>query len=148
MPPEDFLGILVFDDKVETWKTSLVKAVPANIEKAKQFVSKITARGATDINSALLSAVKMLRHATINKVLPEISTSIILFLSDGEPTSGISNQKEIMDNVKRAIEGQSTLYCLGFGNDVDYNFLEKMALENGGVARRIYEDSDSALQLQ
>ncbi|MCP6645936.1 hypothetical protein NL493_27665, partial [Klebsiella pneumoniae] len=31
---------------------------------------------------------------------------------------------------------------------VDYAFLEKLALDNGGLARRIYEDSDSALQLQ
>ncbi|KAJ6651720.1 hypothetical protein lerEdw1_020682 [Lerista edwardsae] len=29
-----------------------------------------------------------------------------------------------------------------------YTFLEKMALENGGLARRIYDDSDAALQLQ
>lgn len=46
------------------------------------------------------------------------------------------------------MEGVATLYSLGFGWDVDYGFLEKMSLENGGLARRIYEDSDSALQLQ
>lgn len=50
--------------------------------------------------------------------------------------------------MKKAIEGKYTLYNLGFGYGVDYNFLEKMALENKGLARRIYPDSDSALQLQ
>uniref|UniRef100_A0A6I8SSC0 Inter-alpha-trypsin inhibitor heavy chain family member 4 n=1 Tax=Xenopus tropicalis TaxID=8364 RepID=A0A6I8SSC0_XENTR len=148
LPEEDHFGILIFDDKVDKWQNTLVKAVPDNIIKAKQFVSKISARGGTDINKALLAAVKMLKNTSRNKLLPKISTSIILFLSDGEPTSGVTNHNEIINNVKKANERQTTLYCLGFGNDVDFNFLEKMALENGGLARRIYEDSDAALQLQ
>ncbi|XP_077323639.1 inter-alpha-trypsin inhibitor heavy chain H3-like [Lithobates pipiens] len=148
VPNEDYFAILKFDDKVEKWKKQLVPAVPGNIRKAKEFVSQISARGGTDINKALLTAAKMLTNATFNNQLPEVSASIIIFLSDGEPTSGTTNHDKIIDNVKRALEGRASLYCLGFGNDVDYNFLEKLALQNGGLARRIYEDSDSALQLQ
>lgn len=47
-----------------------------------------------------------------------------------------------------AIGGRFPLYTLGFGNNLNYNFLESLALENGGFARRIYEDSDANLQLQ
>lgn len=47
-----------------------------------------------------------------------------------------------------AIQGKFPLYTLGFGRDVNYNFLESLALENDGFARRIYEDSDATLQLQ
>lgn len=50
--------------------------------------------------------------------------------------------------MKEAVDGQYSVFSLGFGFDVSYAFLEKLALENGGLARRIYEDSDSALQLQ
>jgi hypothetical protein len=53
-----------------------------------------------------------------------------------------------MANVKEAIGLKFPLYCLGFGYDVNFDFLTKMSLENGGVARRIYEDSDADLQLQ
>ncbi|KAK9966793.1 hypothetical protein ABG768_003885 [Culter alburnus] len=53
-----------------------------------------------------------------------------------------------MANVKKAIGLKFPLYCLGFGHDVNFDFLTKMSLENGGVARRIYEDSDADLQLQ
>ncbi|KAI4888239.1 hypothetical protein NFI96_031477 [Prochilodus magdalenae] len=42
----------------------------------------------------------------------------------------------------------STLFCLGFGYDLDYNFLDVMAKQNDGLARRIYEASDAVLQLQ
>lgn len=62
--------------------------------------------------------------------------------------AGVSNTQDIQADVKKAIEGKYPLYNLGFGYGVDYNFLEKMALENKGLARRIYPDSDSALQLQ
>ncbi|XP_066450770.1 inter-alpha-trypsin inhibitor heavy chain H3-like isoform X2 [Eleutherodactylus coqui] len=148
MPREDYIGILIFDDKVESWRNRLVKATPSNIKKAKQFVKTMTARGGTDINKALLTAAKMLFNATINNMLPPRSASMILFLSDGEPTSGTTDHAKIIDNVKRSLAAQAALYCLGFGNSVDFNFLEKLALENGGLARRIYEDSDSALQLQ
>ena len=61
---------------------------------------------------------------------------------------GETNPTIIQNNVREAINGQYSLFCLGFGCDVNYPFLEKMALDNGGLARRIYEDSDSALQLQ
>lgn len=41
-----------------------------------------------------------------------------------------------------------SLFCLGFGYDVHYGFLDVMANQNDGLARRIYEASDAELQLQ
>ncbi|XP_063797400.1 inter-alpha-trypsin inhibitor heavy chain H3-like isoform X2 [Pseudophryne corroboree] len=148
VPREDRFGILLFDDKVNVWRKKLLKATPANISKAKEFVLSIDARGGTDINKALLDAAKMLTDAAVTNEQSEVRASILLFLSDGDPTSGITNHKQIIENLKQSLGGKATLYCLGFGSDVDYNFLEKLSLENGGLARRIYEDSDSALQLQ
>ncbi|XP_018419894.1 PREDICTED: inter-alpha-trypsin inhibitor heavy chain H3-like [Nanorana parkeri] len=148
LPEEDHVGILKFNEDVSRWKQNLVKAAPENIKSAKEFVAQITARGGTNINSALLLAAEMLQNDRKSKVLPEISASIIVFLSDGDPTSGVTDLGEILKNVKAGMEGVAALYSLGFGTDVDYGFLEKMSLENGGLARRIYEDSDSALQLQ
>lgn len=54
----------------------------------------------------------------------------------------------IQENVRNAIGGNMSLYGLGFGNDVDYGFLDVMSRENKGLARRIYTGSDAALQLQ
>lgn len=61
---------------------------------------------------------------------------------------GETNPTKIQKTVQEAIGGLYSVFCLGFGFDVSYAFLEKLALDNGGLARRIYEDSDSALQLQ
>lgn len=54
----------------------------------------------------------------------------------------------IQGNIQKAVNGKYALFCLGFGFDVSYKFLEKMALSNGGIARRIYENSNADLQLQ
>lgn len=61
---------------------------------------------------------------------------------------GESDLKKIEKNVQTAIGGNMSLFSLGFGNDVDYSFLDVMSRQNKGLARRIFEGSDAALQLQ
>ncbi|XP_071988587.1 inter-alpha-trypsin inhibitor heavy chain H3-like [Engystomops pustulosus] len=148
LPEEDRFGILKFSDHIVKWKEALVMATPDMIQSAKEFVSKITAQGGTDINSALLSAMKILKDGREAEISQDVRTSTVIFLSDGDATFGETDSDLIMKNVKEAADGYVTLYSLGFGADLDYSFLEKMSLENGGLARRIYLDSDSALQLQ
>ncbi|XP_016422340.1 inter-alpha-trypsin inhibitor heavy chain H3-like [Sinocyclocheilus rhinocerous] len=140
---DDHFGLITFDSEVSLWKRELLKATGTNLENAKSFVKEIRDRGATDINAAVLAGVDMIsRHPR------EGTASILILLTDGDPTSGETNIEKIMANVKEAIGTKFPLYCLGFGYDVNFDFLTKMSLENGGVARRIYEDSDADLQLQ
>ncbi|XP_059384983.1 inter-alpha-trypsin inhibitor heavy chain H3-like [Carassius carassius] len=140
---DDHFGLITFDSEVSLWKRELLKATETNLENAKSFVKEIRDRGTTDINAAVLAGVDMIsRHPR------EGTASILILLTDGDPTSGETNVEKIMANVKEAIGTKFPLYCLGFGYDVNFDFLTKMSLENGGVARRIYEDSDADLQLQ
>nr|XP_027323114.1 inter-alpha-trypsin inhibitor heavy chain H4 isoform X1 [Anas platyrhynchos] len=143
--PEDHFSCITFNNKVVEWKSALLQATAENVASAAGFVRTITARGGTDINHALLTAVSVLDKA---ERLPERSVSMIILLTDGQPTSGESKVEVIQENIQKAVNGKYALFCLGFGFDVSYNFLEKMALSNGGIARRIYENSDAALQLQ
>ncbi|XP_069062475.1 inter-alpha-trypsin inhibitor heavy chain H4-like isoform X1 [Pleurodeles waltl] len=148
LSPEDHFNLITFSSTVSRYRDIMLKANGSNIEAAKLFVKSIRDYGATDINSALLSAVQILKDSEETAALPERSVSMIIMLTDGQPTIGETNLEKIQVNVQTSINKMYALYCLGFGFDVDYKFLEKMALENGGLARRIYEDSDSALQLQ
>ncbi|XP_036067979.1 inter-alpha-trypsin inhibitor heavy chain H3 isoform X3 [Oryzias melastigma] len=140
---EDFFGLITFDSEILYWKEELVQATSANVETAQGFARSIQDRGATDINAALLEGARMLTRYT-----REGSASILILLTDGDPTTGVTNRGTIQENVRRVIAGQFPLYCLGFGFDVSFEFLQKLSLMNGGVARRIYEDSDADLQLK
>ncbi|KAI3370063.1 hypothetical protein L3Q82_024852 [Scortum barcoo] len=128
---DDYFGLITFDSSIFHWKRELVQASKENLESAKIFARNIQDRGATDINGAVLEGARML-----NAHPREESTSILILLTDGDPTT------------ERAIAGKFPLYCLGFGFDVNFEFLEKMSLQNNGAARRIYEDSDADLQLK
>uniref|UniRef100_A0A8B9TLD2 Inter-alpha-trypsin inhibitor heavy chain H4 n=1 Tax=Anas platyrhynchos TaxID=8839 RepID=A0A8B9TLD2_ANAPL len=134
--PEDHFSCITFNNKVVEWKSALLQAT---VSDACFLIA------GTDINHALLTAVSVLDKA---ERLPERSVSMIILLTDGQPTSGESKVEVIQENIQKAVNGKYALFCLGFGFDVSYNFLEKMALSNGGIARRIYENSDAALQLQ
>uniref|UniRef100_A0A672YA59 Inter-alpha-trypsin inhibitor heavy chain 3 n=1 Tax=Sphaeramia orbicularis TaxID=375764 RepID=A0A672YA59_9TELE len=140
---DDFFGLITFDGSIFHWKRELVQANQQNVESAKEFARNIRDRGATDINTAVLEGVRML-----NAHPREGSASILILLTDGDPTSGETNLERIQSNVKKAIASKFPLYCLGFGFDVNFEFLESMSLQNDGVARRIYEDSDADLQLK
>uniref|UniRef100_A0A665UMM0 Inter-alpha-trypsin inhibitor heavy chain H3 n=1 Tax=Echeneis naucrates TaxID=173247 RepID=A0A665UMM0_ECHNA len=144
---EDHFGFVEFDDKIVPWKESLSKATTENVAEAIAYVKRIVDVGGTDINAAVLKGVDMLIKDKQANRLPERSVDMIILLTDGMPNSE-SHLPKIQENVRSAIGGNMSLYCLGFGNNVDYAFLDVMSKQNNGVARRIYEASDAALQLQ
>ncbi|EHH16301.1 hypothetical protein EGK_11565 [Macaca mulatta] len=148
MKEEDYLNFILFSGDVSTWKEHLVQATPENLQEAKTFVKSMEDKGMTNINDGLLRGISMLNKAREEHRVPERSTSIVIMLTDGDANVGESRPEKIQENVRNAIGGKFPLYNLGFGNNLNYNFLENMALENHGFARRIYEDSDADLQLQ
>ncbi|KAM9655304.1 inter-alpha-trypsin inhibitor heavy chain H3-like [Morphnus guianensis] len=145
---DDFFNFILFGSEVQTWKETLIKATPENLDEARKFVRGIDTAGMTNLHGGIMRGIDMLNAAHERNLVPKRSASIIIMLTDGQPNVGISNTQDIQEHVKKAIEGKYPLYNLGFGYGVDYSFLEKMALENKGLARRIYPDSDAALQLQ
>ncbi|XP_042261665.1 inter-alpha-trypsin inhibitor heavy chain H3-like [Thunnus maccoyii] len=142
---EDYFALIQFDHEINPWKESLTKATEENVAEAMAYVRKITARGGTNINDAVLRGVNMLVKDRQENKLPEGSIDMIILLTDGR---GNLNSMTVEENVRSAIGGNMSLFCLGFGNDVDYSFLDVMSKQNKGLARRIYEASDATLQLQ
>uniref|UniRef100_A0A4W6DCF9 Inter-alpha-trypsin inhibitor heavy chain family member 6 n=1 Tax=Lates calcarifer TaxID=8187 RepID=A0A4W6DCF9_LATCA len=69
------------------------------------------------------------------------------FLTDGEATIGVTAGDTILSNAKKAL-GSASLFGLAFGDDADFLLLKRLALDNRGVARMVYEDADAALQLK
>ncbi|XP_033977582.1 inter-alpha-trypsin inhibitor heavy chain H3-like [Trematomus bernacchii] len=145
---DDHFAIIQFDDSIDSWKESLTKATKENLDEAMKYVSRIVDSGSTNINDAVLRGVNMLVKDRQEEKLPERSIDMIILLTDGMPNAGESNIGKIQTNVHSAMGGNMSLFCLGFGNDVEYSFLDVMSKQNKGMARRIYEGSDAAVQLQ
>uniref|UniRef100_G3P4W9 Inter-alpha-trypsin inhibitor heavy chain H3 n=1 Tax=Gasterosteus aculeatus aculeatus TaxID=481459 RepID=G3P4W9_GASAC len=145
---EDHFALIQFDDRIEPWRESLSKATKENVAEGMDYVRNISDRGGTNINDAVLRGVDMLIKDRQQKNLPERSVDMIILLTDGMPYNGEIHLPTIQTNVHSAMGGNMSMFCLGFGNDVDYSFLDVMSKQNKGVARRIFEGSDAALQLQ
>ncbi|XP_044124669.1 LOW QUALITY PROTEIN: inter-alpha-trypsin inhibitor heavy chain H6 [Bufo gargarizans] len=148
---DDSFNIITFSDVVKVWKpaTSL-QATHQNVKSAKEYVNKIEADGWTDINGAILAAASILNQTSSKpeKGGTKQKIPLIIFLTDGEATSGVTASTRILENAKKALKGTISLFCLAFGDDADYNLMRRLSLENRGIARRIYEYSDATLQLK
>ncbi|CAL8143934.1 unnamed protein product [Orchesella dallaii] len=82
-------------------------------------------------------------------ILPPNVQSLIMFLTDGEPTVGVTDPPEIQKLIQAANRNLSIpIFSLGFGEGADFPFLKKLSLQNNGFGRKIYEASDASLQLQ
>ncbi|TNN65240.1 Inter-alpha-trypsin inhibitor heavy chain H6 [Liparis tanakae] len=146
----DHFNIITFSDKVHTWKKGrTVRATRQNVQDAKDFVKRIIAEGWTNINAALLSAAQLLNPPSSASAKPLSSRRVplVIFLTDGEATIGVTAGDTILSNAKKAL-GSSSLFGLAFGDDADFLLLKRLALDNRGVARMVYEDADAALQLK
>ena len=72
---------------------------------------------------------------------------MLMFLTDGQPSSGETDLQKILRYVRNWNNGRFTIFSLGFGDNVDFPFLQQISLQNQGFARRIYADSDASLQV-
>ncbi|XP_008173959.2 inter-alpha-trypsin inhibitor heavy chain H6 [Chrysemys picta bellii] len=144
--PDDCFNIVTFSDTVHVWKAGRsILATAHNVRSAKDYVHRMEADGWTDINKALLEAASVLTQSTPEPSPRQIP--LLIFLTDGEPTAGVTSGTRILANARQALGGSVSLFGLAFGDDADYGLLRRLALENRGVARRIYEDADATLQL-
>lgn len=114
------------------------------------MISQSAPQLGTDINAALLAAASVLNHSNQEpgKGRGVGQIPLVVFLTDGEPTAGVTTPSVILSNIRQALGHRVSLFSLAFGDDADFSLLRRLSLENRGEARRIYEDTDAALQLE
>ncbi|XP_069689635.1 inter-alpha-trypsin inhibitor heavy chain H4-like isoform X2 [Periplaneta americana] len=131
----------------------IAMATSDNIEKAKKFVAQLEVYGGTNIYDGLKKALDVAElgrstwpgRKAADEQRPE---PIIIFLTDGQPNTGVSDPDTIVSRVTDSNAGVSSIFSLALGSDADFGFLKKLSLRNTGFARKIYEASDTALQLR
>ncbi|XP_049423182.1 inter-alpha-trypsin inhibitor heavy chain H2 [Epinephelus fuscoguttatus] len=145
---DDHFSIIDFNHNIRCWSEELVPGSSIQIADAKRYIQNIKPNGGTNINEALMRAVQMLVRASNQGLIDPRSVSMIILVSDGDPTVGEIKLSTIQKNVKRVMREEFSLFSLGIGFDVDYDFLERIAMENRGMAQRIYANHDAAEQLR
>lgn len=160
----DTFNILMFSDRNELWKTKSVLATEDNVKAAIQYVQDTVANGGeplqekdssrskidrlysfpgTNIYDALQTGLNLLTTSEQDSL-----TSMIIFLTDGEATTGVTNNDIIVNNISISNQNSNyVIHSLAFGNNADFKLVQRISSRNKGLARKVYEDSDADLQL-
>lgn len=102
----------------------------------------------TDINSALEMGSSLFSNYLSSQGVRNNGVSLIIFLTDGRPTVGELQHPRILSNAKVAAQEKFCVFTIGLGKDVDQRLLERLALDNCGIMRRIPEDVDASAMLK
>jgi Ca-activated chloride channel family protein len=121
--PNDRFNLIVFSTSTQAYAASLRPASAR--EDARNFVTRLRAEGSTDINRALLEAMRM-----TDKERP----TIVIFLTDGLPTTGETNAQKIIANVTAAAPKNVRLFTFGVGDDVNTLLLDSLAEKLRGAS--------------
>jgi Ca-activated chloride channel family protein len=127
----DRFNLIAFEGQVRLFEPSSVEVSEESIERALKFVEGLEAVGGTNIDEALLRALRLARPASL--------PTYIVFITDGLPTVGVQNPEEILKDVaaQQLVGRRARLFVLGVGLDVNVAFLDRLAHENGGTSEYV-----------
>jgi Ca-activated chloride channel homolog len=115
---QDQFGLVVFDDQVESFKSSLVSGVTENRQALRRFLQGIDARGGTELARGFLEAASLLGK----------EGGDVMLLTDGQ----VMGTEDILE---RARPAGIRIHTLGIGSASQDRFLSLLSGQTGGVCR-------------
>ena len=67
---------------------------------------------------------------------------VIIFLTDGRPTIGTTDEEQIVKNVTRLNENRTRIFCFGIGTDVNTHLLDKITEDTRAVSQYVLPEED------
>ncbi len=125
--PEDRFNIVAFSTAVRTYDREPQPAVEG--DEAQRFIDDLRAVGGTNIDLALAEALAM-----ADGERPQI----VIFLTDGLPTEGVTDTDRIIANVAGEAEENVRIFAFGLGDDVNTFLLDTIAQDNRGASSYVH----------
>ena len=131
---EDRMEVMTFNNKPDLAFGQLQSANAATKQQATDYLAKQAARGSTVLQPALATAYK---YAAKDRPLN------VVILSDGltEP-----QERHTLLQLIQSRPGNTRVFCIGVGNDVDRPLLEQLAEDSGGLSAFISSGDDFGRQ--
>ncbi|MBN1178019.1 MAG: VWA domain-containing protein [Anaerolineae bacterium] len=127
--PEDRFNVIAFSSGLRQYAPELRPASEGT--DAADWVARLDAIGGTDINRALLEAAA--------QVDPD-RTTVFIFLTDGQPTEGVTDVTQILSNVAASLPRTARLFAFGVGDDVNTILLDTLAEQHRGATAYVRPD--------
>jgi Ca-activated chloride channel family protein len=140
---DDRFTIVGFDDRLYVFDYALQAVEEDALSEARRYLDRLSAGGSTDLESALQAGLEILLGSEERG-----ATRIIVFLTDGLPTAGVTDEAVISRAIARTNAAASArLHVFGVGYDVNTHLLDGLAADNGGAVTYVQpgENLESAL---
>jgi hypothetical protein len=113
-----------------------------NIAAAQAWVENLSSGGGTNLYEAI--------EKSVNRPLDNARANIAFIITDGEPTSGVTEWSTIQDYVKRDNSFEKgkdsrkkwALFNFAIGGNAPMTELNKLSILNMGQAKQVLDDSD------
>lgn len=134
----DRFDVVRFSTDAQPLFQALTPVNSDSIAKASQFVLDFKPVGGTAIEAALLKAMEIgANRSDRDRPL------YIVFLTDGLPTVGTRDDKQICSSVLKASGGRSVrVFCFGIGSDVNTHLLDAIANETRAASQYVLPNED------
>lgn len=131
---DDTFNIVAYDSSIETFRPELENFNDQTRQAAIGFVEGLFAGGSTNIAGALERAFGMLNDSK--------RPTYVVFLTDGLPTAGETNEAKIVEKAKQANNVRARLFSFGVGYDVNSRLLDRLVSANFGQSEYVRPDED------
>ena len=128
---DDRFRVIDFSTDVRSYRDQFVMATRENVRDARRYIDVLRAEGSTNISGALEAALSARSSGE--------RLSLVVFLTDGEPTVGERNAERIAELAARS-RGESRVFAIGVSADVNAALIEQLALEGRGTAHFVRND--------
>jgi Ca-activated chloride channel family protein len=129
--PDDRFGIVAFNSDVNPFADRLSRT--SDTDDALYFVDQLEARGGTNINEALATGLGF---------LDDKRKGMVVFLTDGLPSTGVVNINEIRTNAERNNRFHARIFSFGVGYDVNTNLLDGLSRSSAAFADYIVPEEN------
>ena len=156
---DDRFEIIRFSTETEPLFNTLAEASKGNRARAGDFIKDLKAIGGTAIDDALRKALA-LRPGSSRREEAETSKSetrilkpeigrpfVVIFLTDGLPTIGVTDENQIVGQVKLNDGGNVRVFCFGIGHDVNTHLLDKITEETRAFSQYVLPEEDIELKV-
>jgi Ca-activated chloride channel family protein len=133
----DLFNIIDFSSDIKSLSNEPWTAGSDRISQALSYIDGLWANGGTNINDALLEG--------LGNMATDDYSNMIIFLTDGQPTAGETDESRILSNTLSANTQNSRIFVFGVGYDVNTHLLDQMAEQNSGVS--VYVSPDESIEV-
>jgi Ca-activated chloride channel family protein len=119
-------NLIVYNEAVESFAPAPVVKSPDTTAKVRDYIKALRPSGGTNIHDSMLAA---LRQPPTAGMLP-----VVLFLTDGLPTVGVTIEKQIREAAAKENPHSRRVFTFGVGVDVNTPLLSALARGAKGSA--------------